>query len=354
MSFLTDSIIIFSKQKIKITIHINIFLPSNKEECYFEIGILTSAKGESKYECEDKAENENDKKTPIITGSSTIEISLPIKSDEFQFEDLSNRFIENPDYLRLIFNQTSSVNKNKEFKIGKNEVIFGNTDISNNKIALRLGEDRTRDYYFRFRLKKIKKEKLCLEEETTSFVIDPFKRFINVAGFHINNIRNDKNGRLNLEENQISIQEINTFFICDITATLIDSSIPKWSFRLLEDDTWEKYISNDENKIENIQKNIIYQFKEICKGQQELKDFKLFVKTSHINSKRHLIFFGIVVLIAMSANALYGILTQIFSNLVVILTIVSFAVLLYKTSLINLFSTQIKNLRIIKDIVKWR
>uniref|UniRef100_UPI0026214D67 hypothetical protein n=1 Tax=Helicobacter sp. UBA3407 TaxID=1946588 RepID=UPI0026214D67 len=269
---------------------INIFLPSNKEECYFEMGIL--------------AKNENEVET-------SIEILLPIKSEEFQFEDLSNRFIENPDYLRLIFNQTSSVNKNKEFKIGKNEVIFGNTDISNNKITLRLGEDRTREYYFRFRLKKIKKEKLCLEEETTSFVIDPFKRFINVAGFHINNIRNDKNGRLDLGENQISIQEINTFFICDITATLIDSSIPKWSFRLLEDNTWEKYISSDKNTT----KKIIYQFKKMGNEQKEnIKDFKLFVKTSHIASKNkmYLIYFLILVVIAIIANILSNIIIKLF------------------------------------------
>ena len=294
MSFLTDSIIVFSKQEIKITIHINIFLPSNKEECYFEMGVLAH--------CQDK----NDEKAP------TIEILLPIESGEFQFEDLSDRFIDSPDYLRLIFNQSSSIDKeNREFEIDDRKVIFGNTinniNDSNNKITLELGEDKSRDYYFRFRLKKIKKERLCLEKETTSFAIDPFKRFINISGVHINNIRNYKNEQLNSEKNQISIQEINTFFICDITATLIDSSIPKHSFRLLEDNTWKHYISNDENKIENVQNNIIYQFKISDIQKEYTKDFKLFVKTSHIASNRlkYVAYFVILVVIAFVANILY-------------------------------------------------
>ena len=316
MSFLTDSILVLSKQKIEITIHINISLPSGEEECYFEMGIL--------------AKNENEVET-------SIEILLPIKSDEFQFEDLSNRFIENPTYLRLI---------------------------------LKLGENKSKDYYFRFRLKNIKKERLCLEKETTSFVIDPFKRFINVAGFHINNIRNVKNGRLDLGENQISIQEINTFFICDITATWIDSSIPKRSFRLLEENTWEYYMSDNVNKINDSQKKIIYQFKKMAnegaknnnvsktekttnenaKSDDEqsviyqIKDFKLFVKTSHIDESMPIYFLAIIILIAILANALYGMLTPTFSDLEIILTIVLFVVL-YKHEFISFLLTKIKNLK---------
>lgn len=169
---------------------------------------------------------------------------LPIESNEFQFEDLFNRFEKNPDYLRLIFNQSSLMSGNKEFEIDK-KIIFGkigDNNFSNNKITLKLGEDKAKSYYFRFRLKTIKKERLCLEKETISFMIDPFKRFVNVSGFHINNMHNYKDKQFNLGENKIIIKEINTFVICNITAMLIDSSIPKRSFRLLEDNTWEKYI----------------------------------------------------------------------------------------------------------------
>ena len=380
MSFLTDSIIISSEKRIDITIHINIFLPSDKEECYFEMGVLAH--------CQDK----NEEKTP------TIEILLPIESNKFQFEDLSDRFIDNPDYLRLIFNQSSSIDKkNREFEIDDRKVIFGKIDnkgnnISNSKITLEFGEDKTKDHYFRFRLKKIKKERLCLEKETTSFTIDPFKRFINVSGFHVNNIRNDKNEQLNSVKNQISIQEINTFFICDTTAILIDSSTPKRSFRLLEENIWEEYISDDKDKIDDSQKRIVYQFKKMAienaknidnsKAKKRLtmmqrilmflklketdnkntenidkqnvacqiKDFKLFVKTSHIDKSMPIRFLITIILIAISANALHGVLRLQFSDLeilsfiIILFTLFTVSNVLYECGFISCLSTKLKSL----------
>lgn len=47
MNFLTDSIIIYSEDKINITIHINIFISDIDEECYFELGLLTSSNNKS-------------------------------------------------------------------------------------------------------------------------------------------------------------------------------------------------------------------------------------------------------------------------------------------------------------------
>lgn len=298
MSFLTDSIIVFSKEQVEVTIHINIFLPSGNGEHYFEMGILARNRGGKEI---------------------LIEISFPIEHNDFQFEDLCNRFEKNPKYLELVFNQNNLMFENKEFEIEGNKTIFSQIDsnnIPNNKIILRCDGERYENYYFRFRLKNIKEEILCLEKETTSFMIDPFKRFINISGFHINNIRNQKDKVLNLAENKIAIKEINTFFIYDITTMLIDSSIPKQSFRLLEDNTWEEYISSSANVTNDCQKKIIYQFKKTCKDQQEgLKDFKLFVKTSHIVSSKHklIVFICIIIGIALIANFLYDLLSKVFS-----------------------------------------
>lgn len=156
------------------------------------------------------------------------------------------------------------MDENKEFEIEGAKTIFsqiGDDNVSNNKITLKCDGEQDKNHYFRFRLKNIKEERLYLKKETISPVIDPFKRFINISGFHINNIRNRKDTAPNLTENQIVIKEINTFFLYDITTALVDSSIPKQSFGLLEDNTWEEYISGGANTTNDYQKKIIYQFK---------------------------------------------------------------------------------------------
>ncbi|WP_104746064.1 hypothetical protein [Helicobacter bilis] len=107
------------------------------------------------------------------------------------------------------------MDENKEFEIEGAKTIFsqiGDDNVSNNKITLKCDGEQDKNHYFRFRLKNIKEERLYLKKETTSPVIDPFKRFINISGFHINNIRNRKDTAPNLIENQIVIKEINTFF----------------------------------------------------------------------------------------------------------------------------------------------
>ncbi|EGO0810623.1 hypothetical protein ITK70_001596, partial [Campylobacter lari] len=158
--------------------------------------------------------------------------------------------------------------------------------------------------YFRFRIKNIDKNLLRVEEPASSLIIDPFKRTIRVLGFHINNARNYKKKKPVLEGNKIKIKEINSFLICDIKTELIESSVEKKSFRLLEDDEWNNYIvGHKDNK-----KKIVYQFKKTCKDDENIGDYKLFIKTyniSNVDSTSKFSFILFIVCIALFSNATF-------------------------------------------------
>ncbi|MBZ7929157.1 hypothetical protein [Campylobacter molothri] len=229
MNFLTDSIIIYSEEEVDVAIHINIFISDVDGECYFELGLLTSS---------DESLKE-------------ISIFLPIEYDsDNQIEDLYQKFEQNDDYIRLIFNENTSIDGRDIFKINKNTAIrfCKIKKIDNNKITLNIQQTGNEcKNYFRFRIKNIDRNLLRVEEPASSLIIDPFKRTIRVLGFHVNNARNYKKKKPVLEENKIKIKEINSFLICDIKTELIESSIEKKSFRLLEDDEWNNYIIGHKN-----------------------------------------------------------------------------------------------------------
>lgn len=288
MSFLSHSIVISSEVKINAILHINIFLPSDQRKCYFEMGVLI-----------DKIETESDKER-------VVEIEVPIAASEFEFEDLYGRFKEKPDYLRLIFNEKSLIDQNDKFRLENKEVIFGKASIEANKITLKIDTDIK--HYFRFRLRGIEKTRLSLEKKTTSPMIDPFERYINISGFHINNIRNTSD-QANGKENKLNIDGVNVFFICDITTTLVDSGVTKKSFRLLEDDTWKEYMSDSvQDETDNSLEKVVYQFRK--DGERGVNNFKLFVKTSHISSKNMYQYLSIIVCVAILAGLLSNFLSK--------------------------------------------
>ncbi|EGO0810565.1 hypothetical protein ITK70_001537, partial [Campylobacter lari] len=103
MNFLTDSIIIYSEKEVDITIHINIFISDIDEECYFELGLLTSSDKDLK----------------------EISIFLPIEHNlNSRVEDLYEKFEQNDNYIKLIFNENTSINGYDTFKIKKGIIRF--------------------------------------------------------------------------------------------------------------------------------------------------------------------------------------------------------------------------------------
>lgn len=286
MNFLTDSIIIYSEDQINITIHINIFVSDIDEECYFELGLLTSS-------CDKRPKK--------------INIFLPIKYNLNSYvEDLYEKFGQNDNYIKLIFNENTSIDGYDMFKIKKDTIRFCKIrKIDSDKITLNVQRAKNEcQNYFRFRVKNIDKNLLRVEEPASSLIIDPFKRTIRVLGFHINNVRNYKKKKPVLEDNKIKIKEINSFLICDIKTELIESSVEKKSFRLLEDDEWNNYIVGHKDS----KKKIVYQFKKICENDENIGDYKLFIKTYNISNADSLSKFSFIlfiVCIALFSNATF-------------------------------------------------
>lgn len=315
MNFLTDSIIIYSEKEVDITIHINIFISDIDEECYFELGLLTSTS-------DDKSSKE-------------INIFLPIKYNlNSCVEDLYEKFGQNDNYIKLIFNENTSIDGHDIFKIKKGTIRFCKIKkIDSDKITLNTQQVKDGyQNYFRFRVKNIDKNLLRVEEPASSLIIDPFKRTIRVLGFHINNARNYKKKKPVLESNKIKIKEINSFLICDIKTELIESSIEKKSFRLLEDDEWNNYIVGHRDG----KKKIVYQFKKTCKNDENIGDYKLFIKTYNTNkSLLYRIPFIVFVLgMALLANVVFNqIINDNYSVIlhgVILLGITSFCIFILK------------------------
>lgn len=329
MNFLTDSIIIYSKDKINITIHINIFVSDIDEECYFELGLLTSS----------------DDKRP-----KKINIFLPIKYDLNNcVEDLYEKFIQNDNYIKLIFNENTSIDGYDMFKIKKDTIRFCKIKkIDSDKITLNVQKVKDKcQNYFRFRVKNIDKNLLRVEEPASSLIIDPFKRTIRVLGFHINNARNYKKKKPVLKDNKIEIKEINSFLICDIKTELIESSVEKKSFRLLEDDEWNNYIVGHKD---SKKKMIVYQFKKTCKNNENIGDYKLFIKTYNIDSKNFLygiLFIVFILGMALLANAIFSKLEKysLWIMLLGLLGIVFFCCLIFKSTVLNRCISIFKNIR---------
>ncbi|HEC1776202.1 MULTISPECIES: hypothetical protein [Campylobacter] len=310
MNFLTDSIIIYSEKEVDVTIHINIFISDIDEECYFELGLLTSGDKDLK----------------------EISIFLPIEYNlNSRVEDLYEKFEQNDNYIKLIFNENTSINGYDTFKITKGTIRFCKIKkIDRDKITLNIQQtgDGCKNY-FRFRIKNIDKKLLRVEEPASSLIIDPFKRTIRVLGFHINNARNYKKKKPVLEGNKIKIKEINSFLICDIKTELIESSVEKKSFRLLEDDEWNNYIvGHKDNK-----KKIVYQFKKTCKDDENIGDYKLFIKTYNINSKNFLygiLFITFILGMALLANAIFLEFNENGRRMIILSGVVIFCVFILK------------------------
>ncbi|HEC1792075.1 TPA: hypothetical protein R1734_000372 [Campylobacter lari] len=296
MNFLTDSIIIYSKKEVDVTIHINIFISDIDEECYFELGLLTSSDEKLK----------------------EISIFLPIEYNlNSRVEDLYEKFEQNDNYIKLIFNENTSINGYDTFKIKKGIIRFCKIKkIDSDKITLNIQQTgKECKNYFRFRIKNIDKNLLRVEEPASSLIIDPFKRTIRVLGFHINNARNYKKKKPVLEGNKIKIKEINSFLICDIKTELIESSVEKKSFRLLEDDEWNNYIVGHKDS----KKKIVYQFKKTCKDDENIGDYKLFIKTyniSNIDSTSKFSFILFIVCIALFSNATFKFLENYYPYII--------------------------------------
>lgn len=253
VSIMTDSDV---SKKIDAVLHLNIFLPNDKENSYMEIGILVSRKEYNNFD-----------------RNFNIDIIFPFEISNYNFKDMKNELCDGKT-LNMIFNEETYLNRDKldfrlkEYKLGN--IRLCNTTLNNDLSITMSVAEKQKNSYFRFRINNISNN--ISEEKLSDARVNPLAKTVQIIGFSINSTK-----RYTKEvNNALKFNEINAFVILDSTTELIEKSRPIKSFRVLEDKLWKQYIKCDINST-----MMVYQFKDKAINEDSINGWRLFLKSMH-------------------------------------------------------------------------
>ena len=267
----------------------------------------------------------------------SLNIFLPSKVKNSDFEDIVSKFIDKPDLVSAIFNENYKVlsdgtSKSYPIQNAKDEAVFTIYKTSTNDIkfkefangtiiSIKILKQEDKSYY-RFRIKGSFVQSLSTINKPTNAILESAFSEIEMIDFRVNEIRDLNQDLLERirEEVILKILKQHFFFICSNDEEVIGNHQPFISCRNLENYRWDNYVdfpSVKRNKYlfwikpkENIY--LAYHWKEINKDS-----VSTLIKTKYEKNNwqtiRKFLFWGFLFAVAIElfSNWLYDLLKGI-------------------------------------------
>ena len=153
--------------------------------------------------------------------------------------------------------------------------------------------------YKRIRIKKL--EKFVAEFSSNNFFIEGLFKKLQTVEININSLRRLPKYVIDSMNGNHKIKSVNFFMMTDIFMNLIFHSQDIKSSRILEEDTWNKYLGIDKS-FKGLKKVVAYQWK----SEKDIEDYNLFVKLEKTEKRWMLFFLSILFIIFFGIISGYG------------------------------------------------